>query len=53
MMGAKGLTFILAFFGVLFFVGIFSGNYYLLAPLIALGVGIGLMEGFHTSQTDD
>ena len=49
----KGLAFILAFFGVLFFVGVFSGNYYLVAPLIALGAAVGLMEGFHTSKTDD
>ena len=42
----------LAVFFVLFLAGIVTGNYYLVAPLIALGVAVGIGEGF-ASRRDE
>ena len=43
---------VVAIFFVLFLVGIVTGNFYLIAPLIALGVAVGIEEGF-ASRRDE
>ena len=43
---------IVAVFFVLFLAGIVTGNFYLIAPLIALGVAVGIREGF-ASRRDE
>lgn len=43
---------VLAVFFVLFLAGIVTGNYCLVAPLIALGVAVGLAEGFASKRDE-
>lgn len=46
------MTLILAVFFLLFLAGIVTGNYYLIAPLIALGLAVGVKE-WMTRERDE
>ena len=43
---------VVAIFFVLFLVGIVTGNFYLIAPLIALGLAVGVKE-WMTRERDE